>query len=1506
MKYIYTLLVALVAVTGANAQNFFFEDFDGCSIPTDWTNTAVVGDTAWVFGDNSAGSPAGSVDGTCMAYVHDDDLGSGYPAVVADLVSPVIDLTTLDTALLQFDYIFEDLGASFFAVALWNGSDWDTVFTETTDPGCFGFFPDCGPRSASISIEDYLIADFQMKFIFDDGNAWNWYVGLDNVAIYVPPTDDAVASSAVAPATGCGLSATETVSIIVYNNGQNDITDIAAGFEVGAQTETETFSISLGAGESDTLVFTATVDLSIPGEYEFTAWVSLDTDLDNLNDTITFSISSIPVIATLPYTEDFENGAGGWVSGGALDPWELGDPETAFIDTANSGINAWVTNLDGTYENNTAAYVESPCFDFSSLVVDPVFRFAFITNSEVGFDGTWVEVSTDAGITWSTLGNLGEGTNWYNNADEHGANIDEDWWDNEFGAANEWFVATHLLDGVAGEGSVKVRVFFDSDGSVNAGYEGFAFDDIEIFEQPSINAGVTEILSPVTGCGLGSELVTIVIENFGDADLVDFNVEYEIQGVGVVTETITDTLFAAMVDTFTFATPADLSVFGDYNFGAWTAVVGDGDALNDSLFVMVTSTPVISSLPYMTDFENGTDGWYSTGTNGIWEFGDPEGTIIDTANSGINAWATNLNTLNYVNNQLSYLISPCFDLSGLVIDPILEFAFISNSEVGFDGMWLEVSTDAGATWTTVGNFGEGTNWYNNEDEHGATFDEDWWDGTTTGGWIVAEHLLDGVAGSSDVMMRFVFDSDGSVAGYEGFAIDDINLTEQPPINSSVLAITSPVSDCGLTDSEVVSATVSNLGSLDMDSVIISYSFNNGPVVTEVFNDTIEPNNSLNISFSQAIDLSVPGDYQLTVWVSTVGEGDPSDDTLTVDITSVPTISTLPYEEDFENGTGGWRSNGLEMAWELGDPEGTLIDTAYSGVNAWATNLNTLNYENGEMSVLLSPCLDFSGLIEDPVLSFAIQHDSEPNWDGSWVEVTTDGGSTWTIVGNIGEGENWYTSDDFFNTDIAQGWTGQSGQAGEWVIAEHILDGVAGAADVQVRFVFNSDPSVNFYEGFAIDDISIFAQPQLDLVALSIDGPSSGCSLGEESVTLTFWNKGLQTVSNFDLGFIVDAGAPQYETYTGSVANGDTVTHTFYTELADLSISGMHTIDAFTALAGDERLSSDSLFGHMVLNNGSITPLSQTEEPVGAVLSATIPQGTTSELFFCGLPPALDGCLEIVSLTIDSIQHTWLSDLDIYLISPAGDTLEISTDNGGSGDDMVNVVFTDTASTSIASQTAGILPGYYAIEDTSGFAALYNSQDPNGPWTLWISDDLGGDDGQLISWTLTFQDNAPQPELAVGDTTICINHVLTIGTGEFDSYLWSTGNNSQEIDLFGNILGIGTHEIYVTVDQDGCTGVSDSFMLTVDACAGVSELNGLTIDVYPNPTTGNIVLDIVGESDGFAVSVVDMNGKSVYTETIGSISTGIRSTIDLSHVANGIYFLRLDDGNSFTTRKLVKQ
>jgi hypothetical protein len=127
-----------------------------------------------------------------------------------------------------------------------------------------------------------------------------------------------------------------------------------------------------------------------------------------------------------------------------------------------------------------------------------------------------------------------------------------------------------------------------------------------------------------------------------------------------------------------------------------------------------------------------------------------------------------------------------------------------------------------------------------------------------------------------------------------------------------------------------------------------------------------------------------------------------------------------------------------------------------------------------------------------------------------------------------------------------------------------------------------------------------------------------------------------------------------------------------------------------------------------------------------------------------------------------------------------------------------------------------------------------------------------------------------------------------------------------VNLAGNVLGLGTHQIYVTVDNNGCTGVSNSFTLTVDACAGVEELGNLTIGTYPNPTSGELILDITGESNGLSITLTDMHGKVVFESTTGAIRSGLKRAIDLSTLANGMYFMKLDDGTAATTRKVMKQ
>lgn len=98
----------------------------------------------------------------------------------------------------------------------------------------------------------------------------------------------------------------------------------------------------------------------------------------------------------------------------------------------------------------------------------------------------------------------------------------------------------------------------------------------------------------------------------------------------------------------------------------------------------------------------------------------------------------------------------------------------------------------------------------------------------------------------------------------------------------------------------------------------------------------------------------------------------------------------------------------------------------------------------------------------------------------------------------------------------------------------------------------------------------------------------------------------------------------------------------------------------------------------------------------------------------------------------NIRHTWDEDVDIFLISPGGTRIELSTDNGGSGDNYTNTVFDDEAAPSITSGTAPFA-GSYRPE---GLLSVVDGTSAAGTWKLEVTDDSNQDTGTLISWSLT--------------------------------------------------------------------------------------------------------------------------------------------------------------------------
>jgi subtilisin-like proprotein convertase family protein len=108
-----------------------------------------------------------------------------------------------------------------------------------------------------------------------------------------------------------------------------------------------------------------------------------------------------------------------------------------------------------------------------------------------------------------------------------------------------------------------------------------------------------------------------------------------------------------------------------------------------------------------------------------------------------------------------------------------------------------------------------------------------------------------------------------------------------------------------------------------------------------------------------------------------------------------------------------------------------------------------------------------------------------------------------------------------------------------------------------------------------------------------------------------------------------------------------------------------------------------------------------------------------------------GTVDNIDVTIGSLTHTFDGDLTIDLTSPQGTTVRLFNRNGGSGDNLIDTVFSDSAATAIAAGAAPFTGSFIPSAPLSAF----KGEKAKGTWTLTVIDNVASDVGTLNSWSL---------------------------------------------------------------------------------------------------------------------------------------------------------------------------
>lgn len=251
--------------------------------------------------------------------------------------------------------------------------------------------------------------------------------------------------------------------------------------------------------------------------------------------------------------------------------------------------------------------------------------------------------------------------------------------------------------------------------------------------------------------------------------------------------------------------------------------------------------------------------------------------------------------------------------------------------------------------------------------------------------------------------------------------------------------------------------------------------------------------------------------------------------------------------------------------------------------------------------------------------------------------------------------------------------------------------------------------------------------------------------------------------------------------------------------------------------------------------GSVAPATQFTYLVAPDFTQTLCSNTVPKsipdlsTIYDTIPVDYIGGIKDINVTVN-IDHTRVSTLNLSLTSPDGTTIDLSSDNGGSGSNFTNTTFDDEAMTSIKNGVAPFTGSYKPEQPLS----TYDVKELTGNWILKVQDDAVSQVGTLQSWCITLNyfdlsvgidekatvkgfilgQNFPNPVVSLTQIPFTLSapgkadidlydlygrKVLTIASGSFAS-----GFNLINVDLSG--LPSGTYFYRLVQGDDAKTKV----------------------------------------------------------------------------------------------------
>lgn len=247
----------------------------------------------------------------------------------------------------------------------------------------------------------------------------------------------------------------------------------------------------------------------------------------------------------------------------------------------------------------------------------------------------------------------------------------------------------------------------------------------------------------------------------------------------------------------------------------------------------------------------------------------------------------------------------------------------------------------------------------------------------------------------------------------------------------------------------------------------------------------------------------------------------------------------------------------------------------------------------------------------------------------------------------------------------------------------------------------------------------------------------------------------------------------------------------------------------------------------------------------------------------------DISIDDVNISID-VSHPFVSELEVFLISPAGTRVELFTNLNNAGANLSGVILDDEADDSITS-AGGTISGRFRPE---GSLARLDGEFTLGTWTLEITDTFDFDDGVLNSWSLEVTPASP----------VNLSGIVFL-----------------DVDADGNRgprdIGIGNVEVFADSNGDGIRTGNEPFVVTDSA--GRYTFTDLEVESFRVTAVQPENLNPTTPVQEITVGV----GRTTFANPIGfSGSDSIQGTVFIDQNTNG--FFEVDEPGSGNTRVFI--